>query len=335
MSRKQSTVQRIRKKASGLSRSNTDGSSDPYHNGETPSCRLLVEAVQDIFPELYPERQKKVESSELGQLLRWQVLKRRQERVFPPALPLTSSEEVKDSEDIVDTSPTVTGKKKKKKKKKKKENEYVESSSNIAAIPDESRATQGLLSGTVIEPDMRNGGLPLFEFGGEEVDEEEAEIASLNDGRPGKPKFRPSLDALDRSLHEMEEERSRYEDEATPDLLDLPSDALMRFPWRTRNVMKIIMMKYQSQCPLNRLLLHRDIHHNEYGHRRQSRWILSMVFLPIPRRNWETATTTPTGIHHSPLQTMNGSPRRMPRQRQRHHLEMQSRIHLVCRIYFL
>lgn len=62
---------------------------------------------------------------------------------------------------------------------------------------------------------------PSFEF---EDEIEEPEVVSLKDDGPSKPKGPPSLDSLDRSLHELEEERSRYGDEATPDLFDLPSD---------------------------------------------------------------------------------------------------------------
>ena len=227
MSRKQSAVQRIRKKASTTRASNGDSSCDPYHNGETPSCRLLVDAVQDIFPELYADRNKRIQSSEFGQLLRWQVLKRRQEREFPPALPLTSHEisrDVKDAEDNEEKpdSPTTATKKKRKKKRKKKENDGEFSGANLALrFSDESDHGEGLLSGTIIEHETGISEAPLFE---DDEENEGPEIVSLKDDGPSKPKFEPSLNALDRSLHAMEEERCRCKDESTPDLGDLPSD---------------------------------------------------------------------------------------------------------------
>jgi hypothetical protein len=100
---------------------------DPFHNGQTPSCRLLLDAVQDIFPELQHQMKQHTPSSELGRLLRWQVLKRRKERVFPPAPPLLLSSP--SSSIIKEASPnganattpsSGTSKKKRKKKKKKR-----------------------------------------------------------------------------------------------------------------------------------------------------------------------------------------------------------------------
>ena len=241
MSRKQSAVQRIRKKASTTSASRTGSSSDPYHNGETPSCRLLVDAVQDIFPELYADRTKRIQSSEFGQLLRWQVLKRRQEREFPPALPLTSpetSEAVNDSEGMNENpdSPSAATKKKRKKKRKKKENNGELSGTHLALrLSEESGNGEGLLSGTIIEHENGASEAPLL-YDDEENDE--PEIVSLKEDEPSKPKrkFDPSVNALDRSLHEMEEERCRCKDESTPDLGDLPSDdGDTEFGWDTRS----------------------------------------------------------------------------------------------------
>jgi hypothetical protein len=56
--RKQATVDRIRaRKNASAALEPVDNKSDPFHNGQTPSCRILLQAVQDVFPELQQQQQ--------------------------------------------------------------------------------------------------------------------------------------------------------------------------------------------------------------------------------------------------------------------------------------
>eukprot|EP00429_Kryptoperidinium_foliaceum_P037716 CAMPEP_0176156634 /NCGR_PEP_ID=MMETSP0120_2-20121206/80065_1 /TAXON_ID=160619 /ORGANISM="Kryptoperidinium foliaceum, Strain CCMP 1326" /LENGTH=78 /DNA_ID=CAMNT_0017493863 /DNA_START=115 /DNA_END=347 /DNA_ORIENTATION=- len=78
MSRKLSAVERIRKKKAATPPvTKTREYLDPYHNGQTPVCRLLLDAVQDIFPELQQQMKDPTPSSDLGKLFRGHILQRR------------------------------------------------------------------------------------------------------------------------------------------------------------------------------------------------------------------------------------------------------------------
>ena len=133
--RKQATVDRIRAKknasaALALEQPVDNNKSDLFHNGQTPSCRILLNAVQDVFPELRQQPQpqtntnhrlesssNKSSSSLLGQLLRWHVLETRRAKSKALAPPFSQQQQQQPTSVSASTS---NNKKKKKRKKKKK-----------------------------------------------------------------------------------------------------------------------------------------------------------------------------------------------------------------------
>ena len=173
--RRQNTFDRIRKKqqqqqvaaaaaaAAAAAGSNLDPQQslkDPCHNGQTPACKLLLEAVQDVFPELQQQEQYKKPQSELGQLLRKQLLKnrrlqkettRKQELmdvttgVFERTEPLESG----GGESATTTTTSgATARKKKKRKKKKKQSQQEHS-------PQEGSSTAGTSSPSASTPQQQ------------------------------------------------------------------------------------------------------------------------------------------------------------------------------------
>jgi hypothetical protein len=227
MSRKQSTVERIRKKKAAVPPpSPYDDDADPFHNGQTPACRLLLDAIQDIFPELQQQMKHQTDSSELGQLLRWQILKRRKERTFPPAPPLLSfsPQSTKTKELSEDAS-----KKKRKRKKKKKETGgasadlKLETSESIESDlgGEKDDVTTGALNQIPKEEKIPVVSAPV---NADSSDDDVDIMIPLKDESTRSFEFEPSVQLLDRSIHELEEERMMLEYAVTPTLHHLPSD---------------------------------------------------------------------------------------------------------------
>jgi hypothetical protein len=231
MSRKQSTVERIRKKkAAAPPPSPYDDAADPFHNGQTPACRSLLDAVQDIFPELQQQMKHQTDSSELGQLLRWQILKRRKERAFPPAPPLlsfspqsTKGKEPSEEADETGMNPSSASKKKRKKKKKKKDAGGA-SAADIELKP--SGSIESDMGGATLNQIPQESKNPVVSppLNGDSSDDDDIQIIPLKDEATGNIDFEPSLHSLDRSIHDMEEERVMLQNAITPTLYHLPSD---------------------------------------------------------------------------------------------------------------
>lgn len=240
MSRKQSTVERIRKKkAAAPPPSPYNDAADPFHNGQTPACRLLLEAIQDIFPELQQQMKHQTASSELGQLLRWQILRRRKERAFPPAPPLlsfspqstTKTKEIISEHSITDDDPPSFGSKKKKKRKKKKGSALggVELTTQDSMDSDlGGRGSGNNMTKGDLDRYLRQKSNPVVSPSHDDNsddDDEDCEIIPLKgDATDRSTDFDPSVASLDRSIHEMEEERIMLENAITPTLHHLPSD---------------------------------------------------------------------------------------------------------------
>lgn len=252
MSRKQSTVERIRKKkaaaaAAAPSPSPYNDAADPFHNGQTPACRLLLDAVQDIFPELQQQMKHQTASSELGQLLRWQILKRRKERAFPPGPPLMSfspQSTTKKTNEVVPeqqgegggaAAASLVSKKKRKKKKKKKDTasgasagvvELRTSDSGGSDLGVEQESSSATDDGALNQ--IQRDRNPVVSSSGVSDDitpsDDDVEIIPLRDDTHWTPDFEPSVHSMDRSVHDLEEERMMLEKAITPTLHHLPSD---------------------------------------------------------------------------------------------------------------
>ena len=126
--RKTASSSRIRKKASSpppATRQIKD--QDPFHNGQTPACGLLLHAIQDVFPELQQQMKHQTPSSDLGLLLRCQFLKKRKARKLPPVPPLDDGTPPANA-----TGPSKKKNKKKKKKKKQDNSNKTETSKEDA-----------------------------------------------------------------------------------------------------------------------------------------------------------------------------------------------------------
>eukprot|EP00934_Nitzschia_sp_Nitz4_P005294 Nitzschia sp. Nitz4//scaffold203_size38902//4748//8014//NITZ4_007656-RA/size38902-processed-gene-0.67-mRNA-1//-1//CDS//3329541412//5284//frame0 len=212
MSRKQVAVERIKKKAAGPSQSSANASqSDPFHNGQTPTCRSLLYALHDIFPELQHQRKQLTPPSQFGQLWRAKILQNviasgDSSNGNAPTPPLGASPAVTSNNQIQPGGQSTQQAKKKKKRKKKKKDSGAPSDSGGSKHGSDTPTPN-----PVVELDEGND-MEYFEDG----------TMSLNDGALSPVREPLTIESLDRSLGELE--LRHVSDHAAPDLRSLPSD---------------------------------------------------------------------------------------------------------------
>ena len=206
------------------------GNRDPYHNGETPLCRLLNDAVEDIFPELRdngrnPKRgsfSQPESGSILGQMIRKRYLlarKAHRARVDTPFQRQNMDEDNAwqfnkntnfPSKNMAndETPPASTTTKKRRKRKKKKKN-----GSDVSFLPTVITHESGGESHFPSEPGMassRNGGIDSY---------------NMSDGKSMMSHTDHSLEALDEAVKNEAEKLIEMEaNHEVPLLGSLPSD---------------------------------------------------------------------------------------------------------------
>jgi hypothetical protein len=225
MSRKQSsTALRIRKKAASPAPPSCNNQ-DPFHNGQTPSCRLLLHAIQDVFPELQQQmkEENKSPSSNLGILLRREFLKKRKARRLPLAPFLASP--TPSQEETTKSTASAASKKKRKRKKKKKQDTASTTDGDISLADDSQSHAQG-----GFDYPVNGNGLDDHSVDRHEEKMQQAATAHAPPSLSSLAGDSPTNGGADHSVHALgqsvyhHEENVQQETAAPPALGSLPSD---------------------------------------------------------------------------------------------------------------